>query len=117
MSPSIGRGFPVALVMLAVVAWQWPVPFAACGGAIVPLLMVVMLGMGLTLTAADFRAVLAAPRLVVVGVLLHYTVMPAAAWLLIGLPTPLCPLHVATGIHCPTCGGTRAAVSLLRGEL
>ena len=36
-------------------------------------------------TAADFRAVLAAPRLVVVGVLLHYTVMPAAAWLLIRL--------------------------------
>jgi BASS family bile acid:Na+ symporter len=45
--------------------------------------MLVMFGMGLTLTLQDFRAVLATPRLVVVGVLLHYTVMPAAAWLVI----------------------------------
>lgn len=85
MSSSIGRGFPLAVVLLAVAAWLHPAPFAAGGGAIVPLLMVVMLGMGLTLTPRDFRAILAAPRLVVVGVLLHYTVMPAAAWLLIRL--------------------------------
>ncbi len=85
MSAAIGRAFPLALVVLALVAWQVPAPFAAGGGAIVPLLMAVMLGMGLTLTPRDFRAVLATPRLVVVGVVLHYTVMPAAAWLLIRL--------------------------------
>jgi BASS family bile acid:Na+ symporter len=83
MHASIGRGFPLALIALALLAWAWPAPFAAGGPAIVPLLMVVMLGMGLTLTVADFRAVLGAPRLVLLGVALHYTVMPAAAWLLI----------------------------------
>jgi len=83
MSAAIGRGFPLAIAVLALVAWARPAPFAACGPAIVPLLMVVMLGMGLTLAPRDFRSVLAAPRLVVIGVLLHYTVMPAAAWLLI----------------------------------
>jgi BASS family bile acid:Na+ symporter len=85
MPASIGRAFPLALVALAIVAWLYPTPFAAGGGAIVPLLMVVMLGMGLTLSPSDFRAVLATPRLVVVGVMLHYTVMPATAWLLIRL--------------------------------
>jgi bile acid:Na+ symporter, BASS family len=85
MPGSIGRAFPLALLALAGVAWLQPAPFAAAAGAIVPMLMLVMLGMGLTLTPADFRAVLGAPRLVVVGVLLHYTVMPAAAWLLIRL--------------------------------
>lgn len=83
MSRIIGLGFPLLLVALALLAWAWPAPFAAGGAAIVPLLMLVMFAMGLTLTPQDFRGVLATPRLVVVGVLLHYTVMPAAAWLVI----------------------------------
>ena len=29
---------------------------------------------------------------------------------------PACPLHTMTGIPCPTCGATRAALSLARGE-
>lgn len=40
-----------------------------------------------------------------------------AAWLAFGLPTPLCPLHAWSGIPCPTCGSTRAAGSLLHGEI
>jgi len=27
----------------------------------------------------------------------------------------LCPLHVVTGVPCPACGGTRAAMALFRG--
>ncbi len=75
--------FPLLVVALALVAYRVPAPFAAAGPAIVPLLMLVMLGMGLTLTVADFAAVARAPRLVALGVGLHYTVMPAAAWLVI----------------------------------
>ncbi|HEX2903949.1 MAG TPA: DUF2752 domain-containing protein [Jatrophihabitans sp.] len=29
---------------------------------------------------------------------------------------PLCPLHAATGLDCPLCGGTRAAWALLHGR-
>ena len=38
-----------------------------------------------TLTTADFAAIGREPRLVGLGVLSHYTVMPAAAWLVIRL--------------------------------
>ena len=41
----------------------------------------------------------------------------AAAWLLIGLPTPPCPLHALTGIPCPSCGITRGLLRLLNGSV
>jgi BASS family bile acid:Na+ symporter len=79
------RLFPLLVVALAAVAYARPGPFAAAAPLIVPLLMVVMLGMGLTLTPADFAAIGRRPALVALGVALHYTVMPAAAWLVIRL--------------------------------
>jgi hypothetical protein len=39
-----------------------------------------------------------------------------AAWLGLGLPRPLCPLHAATGWPCPGCGTTRAIEALLAGD-
>ena len=85
MTAAISRYFPLGVLWFAACAYLLPAPFAAAAPAIVPLLMIVMFAMGLTLTTADFRGVLRAPRLVLIGVLLHYTVMPAAAWLLIRL--------------------------------
>ena len=82
MAPVL-RLFPVVVLALAAIAYLQPAPFAAAAPLIVPLLMVVMLGMGLTLTPGDFVAVARAPGLVALGVGLHYTVMPATAWLLI----------------------------------
>lgn len=66
-------------MLLSALALAVPAPFAAAQPAVLPLLALVMLGMGLTLTPADFRAVLAMPRLVATGVALQYTVMPLGA--------------------------------------
>jgi len=41
----------------------------------------------------------------------------AAGWLLLGFPTPLCPLHSLIGVPCPTCGITRGLRCLLHGNL
>ena len=30
---------------------------------------------------------------------------------------PVCPLHAMTGVPCPTCGATRAALSLMDGDV
>lgn len=50
------------------------------------------------------------------GILLGVAGVLAIAWLRLGLPTPLCPLHAVTGIPCPTCGVTRGVRCLLHGE-
>lgn len=73
------RLLPLWAVLLSAVALALPAPFAASQPAVLPLLGLVMLGMGLTLTPADFRGVLAMPRLVATGVALQYTVMPLGA--------------------------------------
>ncbi len=83
------RLFPLWAILVSAAALAVPAPFAAAQPAVLPLLSLVMLGMGLTLAPADFRGVLAMPRLVAIGVALQYTVMPLGAALvsrLLALP-------------------------------
>jgi BASS family bile acid:Na+ symporter len=59
----------------------WPGAFGAWFGVdlkvlIVPLIQIIMFGMGTTLSTADFTRVLAMPWPVVVGIVLQYTIMP-----------------------------------------
>ena len=51
------------------------------------------------------------------GSVLLVSALAVFAWMSLGLPTPLCPLHVVTGIPCPTCGLTRGLGCLLHGNL
>jgi bile acid transporter len=69
-------------------------------------LTAIMLGMGLTLSLADFRRVWEMPRPVGLGFAAQYTIMPASAWLIarsLQLDTPL-----AVGLILVACcpGGT-----------
>ena len=50
------------------------------GAAIVWGLAAIMLGMGLTLTLADFRRVLGMPRAILIGFAAHYCIMPILGW-------------------------------------
>ncbi|MCL4671399.1 MAG: bile acid:sodium symporter family protein [Sphingomonadaceae bacterium] len=81
------------------------------GQSVIALLLgVIMLGMGLTLTPADFRRVLAIPGPVMAGVALQFTVMPLSGWALahaFALPTGL-----AVGLILVACcpGGTASNV-------
>lgn len=45
------------------------------------------------------------------------TALAALVWLTFRLPQPPCLLHRWTGLPCPTCGGTRAALALVRGDI
>lgn len=73
--------FPILAIAVSVVAFFVPLPFAALQPLIVPGLGLIMLGMGLTLTFADFREVLARPLPLILGLALQILVMPAAGWI------------------------------------
>jgi len=86
--------FPLWAVIACIVAYLVPEPLAGLGWTIVPLLAVIMFGMGLTLRIGDFRRVAGRPLVVTLGTALQFIVMPLAAYL-IGKGLGLEPLLLA----------------------
>ncbi|MES9827602.1 MAG: bile acid:sodium symporter family protein [Candidatus Thiodiazotropha sp.] len=115
----ITRLFPVWALLFSLVAYGEPDIFVDMKPAIVPLLGVVMFGMGMTLTWKNFTDILKKPVVIGFGVLMQYMVMPFAAWsiaVLFGLPPYLMAGLVLVGA-CP--GGTASNVVcfLARGDV
>jgi BASS family bile acid:Na+ symporter len=69
-------------ILIAVAAYLTPDSFRPLLPHVTALLTVVMFGLGITLTFADFRRVIVRPAPVIAGVVIHYIVMPFAAWLI-----------------------------------
>ncbi|MEW8658527.1 MAG: bile acid:sodium symporter family protein [Candidatus Thiodiazotropha endolucinida] len=115
----ITRLFPIWALLFSLIAYAEPDLFVDMKPAIVPLLGVVMFGMGMTLTWKNFTDILKKPVVIGFGVLMQYMVMPFAAWLiavLSGLPPYLMAGLVLVGA-CP--GGTASNVVcfLARGDV
>jgi BASS family bile acid:Na+ symporter len=72
--------FPLWALSGALFAYLFPEALVALKPAILPLLGLVMFGMGVTLTLDQFAAVLRRPGLVGLGLALQFGVMPLAAW-------------------------------------
>jgi len=111
--------FPLWALLVSALSLAAPALLAPWKPAILPLLGVVMFGMGMTLTPANFAEVLRRPRLIGLGVLLQYTLMPLIAWAVArgyGLSPELLAGLVLVG-SCP--GGTASNVVcyLARGDL
>ena len=102
--------FPLWALLGSALAYARPGLFTPWQGAIVPLLVVIMFGMGMTLTAEDFRRVAARPGLIGLGVGLQYAVMPLAAFVIsrvLGLSPALTVGMVLVG---SSAGGTASNV-------
>lgn len=105
------NAFPLWVIALSALALVEPAWFTWFSGPwIVWGLAVIMLGMGLTLTVEDFRAVARMPKAVALGFVGQYTIMPALGWgmgLVFGLETPF-----AVGLILVACcpGGTASNV-------
>lgn len=111
--------FPLWAILLAVIAYFLPALFIPLKPGIVPLLMVIMFGMGITLTLGDFLRVLRQPSILLLGVTLQYSIMPLAAFIVasvLGLPTALLVGMVLLG---SSPGGTASNVIcyLARGNV
>lgn len=111
--------FPLLILGGAAVALLWPATFAPLGAGVTPALMVIMFGMGLTLTIPDFALVLKRPLPVLAGVAFQYTFMPLIA---LGISWMLqLPPELAAGMILVGCvpGGTSSNVVtyLARGDV
>ncbi|WP_462321497.1 bile acid:sodium symporter family protein [Halochromatium sp.] len=117
--PRLTTLFPLWALLGAMLAFWQPAPFAAAKPLIVPLLGLVMFGMGMTLTWQSFSAVLRQPGRIGLGLALQYLLMPLAAWavaLVLDLPPALLAGLVLVGA---SPGGTASNVVcyLARGDL
>ncbi|UJF19171.1 bile acid:sodium symporter family protein [Vibrio sp. SS-MA-C1-2] len=74
--------FPLWAILCSGIAFFVPAPFSSQSAMIVPLLTIIMLAMGLTLKPTDFLAAIKNKKAVGLGLVLQFTVMPAAALLI-----------------------------------
>ena len=82
MSNLIVQIFPVMAVLLSVFAWFRPQELSSLGFLIVPLLGLIMLGMGTTLSPDDFIAAAKRSHAVLIGLVLQFLLMPLLAYLI-----------------------------------
>ena len=97
------KGFTYTLVIFAAVslAMYYPGYFVQVGGfklsgLILPLLQIIMFGMGTELSIKEFRTVLRKPRGILIGIICHYTIMPLLGFTLASLFR--FPKEIAAGI-------------------
>ncbi|MCG6940272.1 MAG: bile acid:sodium symporter family protein [Thiohalocapsa sp.] len=111
--------FPLWALLGSALAYVQPHWLTPLKPAIVPLLGLVMFGMGVTLTWRQFAAVLRRPQRVGLGMALQFGIMPLAAWIIaqgLGLPAELVAGMVLVGA---SPGGTASNVIcfLARGDV
>lgn len=78
----VTRLFPLWALLIAVAAFLVPPTFKPILPWVTLLLGIIMFAMGVTLTPADFRRVAREPAPVAAGLVLHYIIMPLAAFLI-----------------------------------
>lgn len=106
----MSRFFALFALGFATLAYLWPAPFAPLRPAIVPLLGVVMFGMGISLSPDHFARVFRRPGALGFGLALQFGLMPLIAWIVaraLALPVELAAGLILVG-SCP--GGTASNV-------
>lgn len=109
--------YTISIIIAVTIAYIFPEYFTSIGDfkmskLILPLLQIIMFGVGATLTFSDFAAVVKTPKKILIGILAQYTIMPfvgffiaksfnfppeiAAGLILIGC----CPSGLASNVMC-----------------
>lgn len=119
LSRFFSRTFALWVIIFAIIAYFYPATFKPFAAWIAPLLGIVMFGMGLTLSAHDFKMVLKSPRDVFIGIVAQFVIMPVIAYglcVLLNLPPEIAVGVILVGC-CP--GGTASNVMtfLARGDV
>jgi len=102
--------FTFWIILFSLITFLRPEPFAGLTGLIVPVLGIIMFGMGMTLTVGDFRRIARRPRDVAVGAAAQYGIMPLAGFIL-AKAFSLDPMLAAGVVLVGSCpGGTASNV-------
>ncbi|MGJ7916690.1 bile acid:sodium symporter family protein [Massilia sp. LXY-6] len=118
-SAIVGKTFPFWVLLFACLGFFAPQLFIGYKSWITPLLGIVMFGMGLTLSTADFREVFRRPRDVAIGVVGHYLIMPGIAYLLaivLRLPPDIAVGVILVGC-CPSGTASNVMTFLAKGDV
>lgn len=98
------------MLVAAIIGFVFPTELAQISKYVPYLLGIVMIGMGLTIDPKDFKIVFQAPRSVIIGVILQFTVMPVTAFVIAKVFQ--LPPEIAIGVILVGCcpGGTSSNV-------
>lgn len=102
--------FTFWIIGFSIITYAYPATFAKLAYLITPALGIIMLGMGITVTGADFKRVFLRPQDVAVGFMAQYGIMPFTGFALakvLGLESLIAAGVVIVG-SCP--GGTASNV-------
>jgi BASS family bile acid:Na+ symporter len=119
LSQFVGKTFAVWVLLFAALAFFAPAQFRWIAAWIVPLLGVIMFGMGLTLSKDDFREVFRRPWHVFIACLGHFVIMPGLAWLLckvLQLPPEIAVGVILVGC-CPSGTASNVMTFLAKGDV
>jgi BASS family bile acid:Na+ symporter len=118
-SAFVGKTFSLWVLLFAALGFFAPPVFIGYKTWIAPLLGIVMFGMGLTLSAADFRDVFRRPKDVAIGVVGHYFIMPGIAYVLavaLRLPPEIAVGVILVGC-CPSGTASNVMTFLSKGDV
>jgi BASS family bile acid:Na+ symporter len=119
VSTFVGKTFSFWVLLMAGFGFFAPQLFIGYKSWITPLLGVVMFGMGLTLSTADFQEIFRRPRDVAIGVVGHYLIMPGIAWvlaILLRLPPDIAVGVILVGC-CPSGTASNVMTFLAKGDV
>ena len=108
--------YTVLIIAAVAVALAFPGPFTQVGDfplkkLIVPLLQLIMLGMGTTMSIKDFEGVAKQPRAVFIGVVCHFVIMPLLGYTLAN--TFSFPPEIAAGVVLIGCSPSGLASNVM----
>lgn len=115
-SPYRNLIYTALIIAAVVVALAFPEPFREINGfqlkrLIVPLLQIIMLGMGTTMSLKDFEGVVRQPRAVFIGVTCHFVIMPLLGYTLAN--TFNFPPEIAAGVVLIGCSPSGLASNVM----
>ncbi|MEO6329603.1 MAG: bile acid:sodium symporter family protein [Ginsengibacter sp.] len=111
-----GLAFTVTILGLVSLAMYYPQYFVTVGNVklsslVIPLLQIIMFGMGTELSLKDFANVIRMPRGIIVGVICHYIVMPLVGFAIANLFN--FPGEIAAGIILVGCSPSGLASNVM----